>query len=179
MPIWLPLYRIEKFLDNCKYMFREAGTNYPQCVHLIRLRPVTPQCRADDLTVIDFENFQLDPSSGHFRGEPTLYDGNIPSLLEPPTTGVKTRIVTEDLPPVTLSFLFPIAPAPIAVGPAAAPVPLDPPAVPAAPAFVAPAAADVEMAEAQLPERPQLPTQDARISDKSDDSLPNDSTIFA
>ena len=115
LPIWLPLYRIEKILTNSNYIIRKVGTNYTQCVHRIRLRPVTPQGRIDDLTVINFENFQRDPSLGHYRGEPTLFDESIPSLLEPPITVVTTQNVTEDPPPVTVSLCFPIAPAPVPV----------------------------------------------------------------
>ena len=103
MPIWLPLYRIEKILTNSIYIIRKVGPNYTQCVHRIRLRPVTPQGGIDDLTVSNFENFQRDPSLGHYRGEPTLFDENIPSLLEPPTTVVATQNVTEDPPRVTVS----------------------------------------------------------------------------
>ena len=173
-PIWLPLYRIEKILTNSNYIIRKVGTNYTQCVHRIRLRPVTPQGRIDDLTIINFGNFQRDPSLGHYRGEPTLFDESIPSLLEPPTTVVATQNGTKDPPPVTVSLRFPIAPAPVPVGLAAAPAPIPPPAVTAAPALMAPDTADVEAPEPQVLERPYLPTQDVRISDSSDDSFTND-----
>ena len=124
LPIWLPLYRIENIFTNFNYIIRKVGTNYTQCVHRFRLRPVTPQGRIDDLTVISFENFQRDPSLGHYRGQPTLFDENFPTLLEPPTIVVATQNVTEDAPPVTVSLHFPIAPAPITVGLAALPAPL-------------------------------------------------------
>ena len=169
LPIWLPLYRIEKILTNSNYINRKVGTNYTQCVHRIRLRPVTPQGRIDDLTVINFENFQRDPSLGHHRGQPTLFDESIPSLLEPPTTVVTTQSVTEDPPPVTVSLRFPITPAPAPVGLAAAP----------APALVAPDTTDVEAPEPQVLERPYLPTPDVRFSDSSDDSSTNDALFYA
>ena len=126
LPIWLPLYRIERILTNSNYIIRKVDTNYTQFVHRIRLRPVTPQGRIDDLTVINFENFQQDPSLGHYQGKPTLFDESIPSLLEPPTTVVATQNVTEDPPPFTVSLRFPIAPTPVPVGLAAvsAPIPL-------------------------------------------------------
>ena len=178
MPIWLPLYRIEKILTNSNYIIRRVGTNYKQCVHRIRLRPVNLQGRIDDLTVINFENFQRDPSLGHYRGEPALFDESIPSLLEPPTTVVATQTVTEDLPPVTVSLRFPIVPAPVPVGLAAAPAPIPLPVVTAAPALMAPDTADVEASEPVL-ERPYLPTQDVRFSDSSDDSLNNDALFHA
>ena len=174
LPIWLRLYRIEKILTNCNYVIRKVGTNYTQCVHRIRLRPVTPQGRIDDLTIINFENFQRDPSLSHHRGEPTLFDESIPFLLEPPTTVFATQNVTEHPSPVTFNIRFPIAPAPIPVGLAAAPAPIPPPAVAAAPTLVAPDTADFEAPEPQVSERPYLPTQDVRFSDSSDDSFTND-----
>ena len=87
---------------------------------------------------------------GHYRGEPTLFDESIPSLLEPPTTVVATQNVTEDSPPVTVNIRFPIAPAPVRVGLAAVLAPLPAPAVAAAPAFMAPDTADVEAPEPQV-----------------------------
>ena len=179
LPIWLPLYRIEKTLTNSNYIIRKVGTNYTQCVHRIRLRPVTPQSRIDDLTVINFENFQRDPSLGHYRGEPTFFDESIPSLLEPPTTVVATQSVTEDPPPVTVRLRFPIAPAPVPVGLAAAAAPIPASAVAAAPASVALDTADVEAPEPQVLERPYLRTQDVRFSDSSDDSFNNDASLHA
>ena len=179
LPIWLPLYRIEKVMTNSNYIIRKVGTNYPQCVHRIRWRPVTPQGRIDDLTVIKFEKFQRDPSLGHYRGEPTLFDESIPSSLEPPTTVVATQNVTEDPPPVTVSLRFPIAPVPVPVGLAAVPVPLPAPAVAAAPALMAPDMVDVEAPEPQVLERPYLPTQDVPFSDSSDDSSTNDASLHA
>ena len=138
LPIWPPLYRIEKIVTNSNYIIRKVGTDYTQCVNRIRLRAVTPQGRTDDLTIINFDNFQRDPSLGHYRGEPTLFDESIPSLLEPPTTVVATQNVTEDSPPVTVNIRFPIVPAPVPVGLAAVPAPLPAPAVAAAPAFDGP-----------------------------------------
>ena len=146
LPIWLPLYRIEKILTNSNYIIRKVGTNYTQCVHRIRLKPDTPQSRIDDLTVFTFENFQ-DPSLGPYRGEPTLFDESIPSLLEPPTTVVATQNVTEDPPPVTVSLRFPIAPAPVPVGLAAALAPIPLPAVAAALVLMAPDTTDFEAPE--------------------------------
>ena len=137
-------------MTNSNYIIRTVGTNYTQCVHRIRLRPVTRQGRIDDLMVNNFENFQRDPSLGHYRSEPTLFGESIPSLLEPPTTLVATQNVTEDPPPVTVSLRFPIAPAPVPVGLAAAPAPVPPPAVAAGPALMAPDTADVEAPEPQV-----------------------------
>ena len=179
LQIWLPFYRLEKVLQISNYIIRKVGPNYTQCVHRIRLRPVTPQGRIDDLTVINFKIFQRDPSLGHYRGEPTLFDESIPSLLKPPTTVVATQNVTEDPPLVKVSIRFPIAPAPVPVGLAAIPSPLPAPAVAAAPALIAPDTADVEAPEPQVLERPYLPTQDVRFSDSSDDSSSNDASFHA
>ena len=82
-----------------------------------------------------------------------MFDESIPSLLEPPTTGVTTRTVTEDPPPLTVSFRFPVAPA-----------------------LVAPDTADIEMAEPQVPGRLHLPTQNVRFTNDNilhTDELPN------
>ena len=140
---------------------------------------MTPQGRVDDLAVNNFEKFQRDPSLRHYRGEPTLFDESIPSLLEPPTTVVATQNVTEDPPPVTLNHRFLIASAPVPVGLAAAPARIPPPAVAVAPALMAPDTADVEAPEPQVLQRPYLPTQDVRFSDSSDESLNNDVLFHA
>ena len=140
---------------------------------------MTPQGPIVDLTVINFENFQRDPSLGHNRGEPTLFDESIPSLLEPSTTVVVTQNVTEDPLPVTVSLRFPITPAPVSVGLAAVPAPIPLPAVATAPTLVVPDTADVEAPEPQVLERPHLPTQDVRFSDSSDDSFTNDALFHA
>ena len=179
LTIWLPLYRIENILTNSKYIIRKVGTKYTQCVHRIRLRPVTLQVRIDNLTVNNFENFHRDPSLGHYRGEPTLFDESIPSLLEPPTTGVATQNVTEDPPPATVSFRFLIALASVPVGLATAQAPIPLPAVASAPVLMAPDTADVEAPEPQVLERPYLTTQDVRFSDSSTGSSTNDVSLHA
>ena len=109
---------------------------------------------------------------GHYRGEPTLFGESIPSLLEPPSTGVATRNVTANPPPVTASIRFPMPPAPVLVRLAAVPAPLPSAALAMDPApLVAPDTADAEASEPQVLERPYLPPQDVQFSDSSDDSL--------
>ena len=180
LPIWLPLYCIEKNLTNFNYIIRKVGTNYTQCVHRIRLRPVTLQGHIDDLTVFNFRNFQRDLSSGHHCCEPTLFDENIPSLLEPLTTVVATQNVTEDPPLATVKILPPISPAPVTVGLAAVLAPFPPTALPAAPApLVAPDTADVEAPEPQALERPYISTQGVQFFDNSVDFLTNDVFLHA
>ena len=105
---------------------------------------------------------------GHYRCEPTLFDESILPLLEPPTTLV-------DPPPVTVNIRFPIAPAPVPFGLAAAPVLLPAPTVATVPALLVPDTADVA-AEPQIPQRPTLPTQDIRFTDDNNfqnNELPN------
>ena len=143
------------------------------------MRPVNPQGRIDDLTVSFFGIFHRHPSLGHHCGEPTLLDGSIPSFLEPHTTVVATQNVTEDPTPVIVNIRFPVVPVPVPVGLAAVPATLPAPAVAAAPTLVAPDTADVEAIEPQVSERPYLPTQDADISDSSDDSSTNDVLLHA
>ena len=179
LPIWLPLYRIEKILTNSNYIFRKFVTNYTQSVHTISLRPLTPQGRIDDLTVNKFESFQRHPSLGLYRGETTLFDESIPSLLEPPTTVVATQNMTEGSSPVTVDIRFPIALAFVPIGLAAVPAPLPAPAVAAAPDLMAPDTADVETPELQVLERPYLPSEDAHFSDSSDDFFTNDALFHA
>ena len=158
LPIWLLLYRIEIVLTNSDYFIRNVGMNYTQSIHRICLRPVIPQGRTDDLTVTNFEKFRIEPSLGRYRGEPTLFDESIPSLLEPPTTLVATQNVMEDPAPVTVSLRFPITPAPVPVGLAVAPAPISLPAKAAAPDLMTPDTTDVESPEPQVLERPYLPT---------------------
>ena len=77
---WLPLYRMEQVLTNSNYIVRKVGTNYTQCVHRIRLRPVNPQYQIEDLAQIHQSNFVPDPSTRH-TSEPSLFDSTLPDLL--------------------------------------------------------------------------------------------------
>ena len=126
---------------------------------------MTPQGCIDDLMVRNIEEVQRDPSLGHVRKEPALFDENVPFLLEPPTTRESTRTVTENTPTVTVGFRFTIAPAPLPDGLAAASASLLLPDVAAAPALVVADRFHVEEAEPQAPEQPHLPTQDVRFTD--------------
>ena len=77
---WIPLYRVEQVLTNSNYIVRKVGTNYTQCVHRIRLRPITPQYQIEDLAHIHPNNFVPDPSTRH-TSEPSLFDSTLPDLL--------------------------------------------------------------------------------------------------
>ena len=77
---WLPLYRVEQVLTNSNYIVRKVGTNYTQCVHRIRFRPVNPQYQIEYLAQIHQKNFVPDPSTRH-TSEPFLFDSILPDLL--------------------------------------------------------------------------------------------------
>ena len=121
LPIWLPLYRVEKILTNSNYIIRKVGTNYTQCVHRIRLRQVELQGHVDDLRVIDFQNFQRDPSLGQFRGEPYIFDESVPSLVDSPQPTFSAQAEPEVPAPVTVSLNFTPAPAIVQAAPAVGP----------------------------------------------------------
>ena len=71
--IWLSLYKVEKVLTNSNYLIRKIGTPYTQCVHRIRLRPISPKFEVDDISVTPQE-FKPDPSLGKFRSEYQIFD---------------------------------------------------------------------------------------------------------
>ena len=77
---WLPLYRIENVLTHSNYINRKVGTNFSQCVHRGRLRPIKPQYPVEDISVINLSNFTPDPSTRHVS-EPSLFDKALPDLL--------------------------------------------------------------------------------------------------
>ena len=129
---WIPLYRVEQVLTNSNYIVRKVGTNYTQCVHRIRLRPITPQYQIEDLAHIHPNNFVPDPSTRH-TSEPSLFDSTLPDLLSDksfmPTDGVN------DSPSVLFYYTprrvappaAPIAPYPHRQPPADPPIAQDPP----------------------------------------------------
>ena len=61
--IWLSLYKIE-VLTKSNYLIRKIGTPYTQCVHRIRLRPITPNYDVEDISVTQ-QDFKTDPSLGN------------------------------------------------------------------------------------------------------------------
>ena len=79
---WLPLYRVEKVLTNSNHFIRKTGTNYTQCAHRIRLRPIRLTEPPEDIQEIDPAKFEADPSRRRTRNEPKLFDEYIPNLLE-------------------------------------------------------------------------------------------------
>ena len=71
--IWLSLYKIEKVLTKSNYLIRKIGTPYTQCVHRIRLRPITPNYDVEDISVTQ-QDFKPDPSLGKYRSEHEIFD---------------------------------------------------------------------------------------------------------
>ena len=60
----------------------KPGTNYTQCVHRIRLRPVVPEHQPEDLETLDPSQFETNLSLGKYRDEPGLFDDSLPKLLD-------------------------------------------------------------------------------------------------
>ena len=75
--VWIPLYRVEKVLTDSNYIIRKIGTNFTQCVHRIRLRPVKQPPDTEDLEIIDPKQFTPDPSRRDDKREPELFDNYI------------------------------------------------------------------------------------------------------
>ena len=90
---WLPLYEVEKVLNDSNYI-RNVNTNYTQCVHRIRLKPIKTSETPEDLEVINPADFQPDPSRRQHM-EPDLFDKHIQELInerEKETERTKTKI---------------------------------------------------------------------------------------
>ena len=128
---WLPLYRNEQVSTNSNYIIRKVGTNYTQCLHRIRLRPITIQYSVEDLPQINPNNFTPDPITRHCS-EPALFDQTLPDLLTektfPPTDEIQDS-------PSVLFYYTPgrvVRPA-VPVAPPAEPNPLLAPELPQAP----------------------------------------------
>ena len=139
MQVCIPLYRVEKVLTNSNYINRKVGTNYTQCVHRIRLKPVDPQHQPDDVDPIDPTKFQTDPSLGKYRSEPGLFDENLPKLVDE----IHPDNCDENQQPaaparITVPFGAPAvaaapAPVPIPAAPIVAPLPVPVPVIPPPP----------------------------------------------
>ena len=125
----LPLYRVEMVLTHSIYIILEVGTNYTQCVHRIRLRPIQPQYQVEDLTNINSFNFQLDPSTRHVS-EPSLFDNALPHLLQDKTFNPEDEIA--DTPAVVFCYQPRRVPPVATVLPAPPPPAAVPPPIPVA-----------------------------------------------
>ena len=71
---------MEKALTDSNYIIRKVNTNYTQCVHRIRLKPIKPSETPEDLEVNNPVNFKSDPSRRQHM-EPDLFDKHIPELI--------------------------------------------------------------------------------------------------
>ena len=69
LAFWFPLHRVKEVLTYFNYIIEKVRTNYTQSVRRIQLRPVIPQTRVDELTVIKIEKFQCDSSFSRFGGD--------------------------------------------------------------------------------------------------------------
>ena len=78
--IWLSLYKIEKVLTKSNCLIRKIGTPYTQCVHRIRLRPITPNYDVEDINVT-MQAFKPDPSLGKYRSEHEIFDEALENYL--------------------------------------------------------------------------------------------------
>ena len=105
LQVWLPLYRVEKVLTKANYIIRKVGTLFTQCVHRIRIRPITPQFPVDDLPDVSPEQFLPDPNLGKFRSEPSLFDQHI-DHTEHETAFVPHVGLSPKNPSATLSLAF-------------------------------------------------------------------------
>ena len=131
LQVCLPLYRVEKVLTNANYIIRKVGTLFTQCVHRIRIRPITPQFPVDDLPDVSPEQFLPDPNLGKFRSEPSLFDQHIDHTAHE-TAFVPHVGLSPKNPSATLSLAFqhnraplhPPGPLPVAPPPPAVPAPV-------------------------------------------------------
>ena len=78
--IWLSIYKIEKVLTKSNYLIRKNGTPYRQCVHRIRLRPITPNYDVEDISVTQ-QDFKPDLSLGKYRSEHEIFDEALETAL--------------------------------------------------------------------------------------------------
>ena len=115
--MWLPLYRVEIKLTDSNYIIRRVGTNFTQCVHRIRLKPIRPPPDTKDIFPVKPEHFERDPSRKDDRREPELFDDYLVDLLNDEKT--QTR---EDTQPTTrarvrVGIQIGAAPAPVRMAP--------------------------------------------------------------
>ena len=153
---WLPLYKVEKVLTDSNYIIRKVNTNYTQCVHRIRLKPIKPRETPEDLEVINPANFQPDLSRRQHM-EPELFDKHIPELINEQEKEIK-QATKEKQDPVRVTINVPLG------GPLAGPAVAAPPAAPPAPPRVVAPAVRPRTAPVHLP---------VFDSSSSDEAIPN------
>ena len=77
---WTALFRIEKVLTRSNYLIRRVNTNNTQIVHRVRLKPIKPQYKFQDLQNIDEKLFKADPMIAEALREPNLFDHALEEL---------------------------------------------------------------------------------------------------
>ena len=134
---WLPLYKVEKVLT--------VNTNYTQCVHHIRLKPIKPSETPAEFKVMDPANFQPDPLRRQHM-EPDLIDKHIPELINEQEKEIKqsTKVKPD---PVRVTINVPLG------GPLAGPAAAAPPAAPLAPPRVVAPAVRPRTAPVHIPKK--------------------------
>ena len=147
---------MEKVLTDSNYIIRKVNTNYTQCVHRIRLKPIKPIETPEDLEVLNPTNFQSDPSRRQHM-EPDLFDKHIPELINDQENELQqSKKVKQD--PVKVTINVPLC------GQLAGPAAAAPPAVPLAPPRVVAPALRPRTAPVHLP---------VFDSSSSDEVIPN------
>ena len=147
---------MEKVLTDSNYIIRKLNTNYTQCVHRIRLKPIKPIETPEDLEVINPTNFQSDPSRRQHM-EPDLFDKHIPELINDQENELQqSKKVKQD--PVKVTINVPLC------GQLAGPAAAAPPAIPLAPPRVVAPALRPRTAPVHLP---------VFDSSSSDEVIPN------
>ena len=152
---WLPLYKGEKVLTNSNYIIQKVNTNYRQCVHCIRLKPIKPSETPQDHELVTPAIFQPYPSRRHHM-EPELLDKHIPELISEQEKESENKTVILD--PVRVTIKVPLS------RPLAGPVPAARPASPPVPPRAAAPAGRPRTAPVHLP---------VFDSSSADESIPN------
>ena len=140
---WLPLYKVEKALTDSNYIIRKVNTNYTQCVHRIRLKPIQPSETSEDFEIINPAKFLPDPSRKQHM-EPELFDKHIQELINEQEKEIH-QSKTVKPHPVKVTINVPLG------GPLAGPAIAAPPAAPPAPPRVVAPAVRPRTAPVQIP----------------------------
>ena len=85
---------MEKVLTKSNYLIRKIGTPYTQCVHRIRLRPITPNYDVEDISVTQ-QDFTPDPSLGKYRSEHEIFDEALETSLNEDIIEIPEVLTTE------------------------------------------------------------------------------------
>ena len=96
---WIPLYQVEKVLTYSNYLVRKVGTCFTQCVHRIRLRPVTPQYEVEDIEDVSPEMFQKDPTIPEGKSEPESFDDYLKYIVKPDVSDFAYRAPEQEARP--------------------------------------------------------------------------------